>query len=107
MIDKDIINTKVESLVNTRSLFLEVAKRLKQDEHNSKLFLDRDFNIVFEFDAKLDEKFDFSSFPSKFLYIIEVSDVVIVNITDCGYKKIIKNRFINYDVNKYEIRHEI
>jgi len=88
--------------------FIEFNRRLNlNSKYNPKFFLDHDFNIIFEFDGDdelLDSKTDF---PYEYLDIVAISDVVIMNLPDYGYKKIIKNRFIDYDVDKYkEIKRE-
>jgi hypothetical protein len=92
---------------NTKFLFIEFNRQLNQNtKYNPKFFLDHDFNIIFEYNGDDDLNSEIK-FPWEYINIIEVSDVVIMNLPDYGYKKIIKNRFVDYDVDKYvEIKSE-
>jgi hypothetical protein len=67
----------------------------------AKLFFDKDFNIIFEFECD-DLDIDPMSKVPYTINLIRDADVVIQVLPSCGYKKLLKCRYADYDVNKYE-----
>jgi hypothetical protein len=97
----DNINELLNKVLTAKSV-LENINDVYLQSRQAKLFFDRNFNIIFEFECDDLDEDPISRVPYT-INLIRDADVVIQVLPSYGYKKLLKCRYAGYDVNKYEV----
>ncbi len=97
----DNINGLLNKVLAARHLLEDINDIYLQGKH-AKLFFDKNFSIIFEFECDDLDVDPISRIPYT-MNLIRDADVVIQVLPSYGYKKLLKCRYAGYDVNKYEV----